>query len=115
MSHYAQHRRRGGSPPGPAAAPATTSIVSFNPDGGDPPRINWVINWSAPTTVDDGVAPDGNLFVDTSGGITAINIVGPFQTAITFVDPVDVGAAWSMAAQPNWLVTPAGLPESGTV
>lgn len=72
------------------------------------------ITFSDPVTIDTGVSPDTGFRV---GARTVVSVSAISSTVIeaTMSSDVLIGATWTLNSQPNWLVTPAVLTESGTV
>jgi hypothetical protein len=76
-----------------------------------------IVAFSGPVDVDTGVGPDGALFVGGGANVpSSVSVVDPTHVSVEFAFPVSGGEAWTLNAQPNWLLTSVDpLPEGGTV
>ncbi len=110
MGRWAQRKIRGGGGEGGAQLPLV--LISVELIAADSLKLTW----SRAVEVDQGVVPDGGFKVN---GIQPDNC-SPFDSAVTTFAAADGagwvdGDAWNLAAQPNWLLTPIGGPQTGTV
>jgi hypothetical protein len=109
MGQWAQ-RRRSGSLGSPAAAVASVTIVSVTVVD----AVTAAITFSGVITIDTGVTPDDGF--DYNGGAPD-SVTRPSSHVVYAVMTAGVnsGDPWTLSAQPNWLITPVVVPESGTV
>jgi len=106
MGRWAQARRRGGGPPGPAAALIT--ILSVEND-----ETTWKVTFSGDVTINGGEVPDGFMEVD-GFEVTAVSSLSPTVKFVTTDGVAYVpGLVWELTAQPGWLLTPVRIPQSG--
>jgi hypothetical protein len=74
----------------------------------------YLVEFSGPITIDGGVTPDGAWHVAES----VPNAVDPNDAnscILTISGPSLAGQEWALDAQPNWLLTAASIPETGTI
>lgn len=101
---FGQHRRRAEPPPAPTVT--ITDVVWLD-------NNHVRVSFSASVVTQD---------VGTWAGFTVRGMqanlradVDPQTVELGFSEQVNVGDAWEVAAQPDWLVTLIGVPEVGTV
>jgi hypothetical protein len=94
-----------------AAAPVLVTVVSVEVIGTAGARIHWS---AAISTV--VVAPDGGFTIDGFAPESASDVFGD-PAATDVVNNTDwnlaPGSLWDLLSQPNWLVTPASIPDNG--
>lgn len=74
----------------------------------------YLVEFSGPISIDGAVIPDGNFHVNEA----VPNAVDPNDAnscILTISGPPLTGQAWDLDAQPNWLLTAAATPETGTI
>jgi hypothetical protein len=99
--------------PGPYTPPPAVNILSVAIAG----TATVIVAFSGPIAVNSGVTPDAGFTIGDGGSVVPVTVSPLDATRVTLElsgEPAD-GWPWQLGAQPNWLVTPAVVPQDGFV
>jgi hypothetical protein len=76
-----------------------------------------ILTFSAAVAVDESATPDAGFTIGEGGGNVplAVALLDATRVTLDLLAETADGQPWQLGAQPNWLLTPATVPQSGTV